>query len=243
MRTIIFFSTVIDMLSYYELLLEIKLNKDIHFSRSYEMLSKFFNRVMLPDNYLKTLHKKKGVKLYSFSGLYPAATNQIYKRNTLYKIRIRSFDPEFICAMQFSLSQMQDNNINIISIKFIKNQQQFITELVSINPVIFSIWEKQNYWQIGDNIDLLGKQLTNNLLHKYNTIFCNKLTTQDTIFHCLNITNNKTIYIPYKKGLLLGNKLKIQVKEDDISQTLATVALGAGIGEKNSIGMGFCYGH
>lgn len=31
---------------------------------------------------------------------------------------------------------------------------------------------------------------------------------------------------------MLGNKLKIQVKEDDISQTLATVALGAGIGEK-----------
>ncbi|APU86937.1 CRISPR associated Cas6 family protein (plasmid) [Clostridium botulinum] len=85
--------------------------------------------------------------------------------------------------------------------------------------------------------------MTNNLLHKHNTISCNKLTTQDTIFHCLSITNNKTIYIPYKKGLLLGNKLKIQVKEDDISQTLATVALGAGIGEKNSIGMGFCYGH
>ncbi|MHB7981118.1 CRISPR-associated endoribonuclease Cas6 [Clostridium sporogenes] len=243
MRTIIFFSIVIDMLSYYELLLEIKLNKDIHFSRSYEMLSNFFNRVMLPDNYLKTLHKKKGVKLYSFSGLYPAATNQIYKRSTPYEIRIRSFDAEFICAMQFSLSQIQDNNINITSIKFIKKQQQFITELVSINPAIFSIWEKLNYWQIGDNIDLLGKQLTKNLLHKHNVISCNKLTTSDTIFHCLNITNNKTIYIPYKRGLLLGNKFKIQVKEDDISQTLATVALGAGIGEKNSVGMGFCYGH
>lgn len=66
MRPIVFFSTVIGMLSYYELLLEIKLSKDIHFSKSYEILSKFFNRVMLTDNYLKTLHERKGVKLYSF---------------------------------------------------------------------------------------------------------------------------------------------------------------------------------
>ncbi|APU86907.1 putative cRISPR-associated protein Cas6 (plasmid) [Clostridium botulinum] len=81
---------------------------------------------MLTDNYLKTLHKKKEVKPYSFSGLYPAATNQIYKRNALYKIRIRSFDPEFICAMQFSLSQIQDNDINIISIKFIKTSNNLL---------------------------------------------------------------------------------------------------------------------
>lgn len=231
------------MLCYYELELEIKLSQNIDFSKSYEVLSKFFNKAMFTDNYLKTLHEKKGLKLYSFSGLYPAEKDKIYKTNTLYKIRMRSIDPEFICAMQFSLSQITDNNIKLISVKLIKKQQQFITELTTINPTVFTINKEGDYWQIGNNIDLLSQQLTNNLLHKYNTFFEHKITKLDPLFHCLSITNNKTIYIPYKKGLLLGNKFKIQVKEDDISQLLATIALGAGIGEKNSVGMGFCYGN
>ena len=37
-----------------------------------------------------------------------------------------------------------------------------------------------------------------------------------------------------------GNKFKIIPNEDEVSQKLAFVALGCGLGEKNSFGGGFC---
>lgn len=231
------------MISYYELELEIKLKRNVYFSKSHELLSKFFNKVMLLDEYLKKLHKDSGFKLYSFSGLYPAENDKIYKTNKLYKIRMRSLDAKFTCAMQFALSQITDRDINVISIKLIKKQQQFINEIVTITPAVFTINPKEGYWQIGNDIDLLEKRMTTNLEKKYNALFNTEIENSDIFLHCLNVTNMKTIYIPYKEGLLLSNKFRIQVKEDDISQKLATIALGAGLGEKNSIGMGFCYAH
>ncbi len=43
-----------------------------------------------------------------------------------------------------------------------------------------------------------------------------------------------------KEVRLFGNKFKIIPNEDEVSQKLAFVALGAGLGEKNSFGGGFC---
>jgi len=47
-------------------------------------------------------------------------------------------------------------------------------------------------------------------------------------------------FIQYKKIKLFGNKFKIIPKADEISQKLAFIALGAGLGEKGSFGGGFC---
>ena len=42
-----------------------------------------------------------------------------------------------------------------------------------------------------------------------------------------------------QKSRLFGNKFKIIPNEDEVSQKLAFIALGAGLGEKNSFGAGF----
>ena len=41
---------------------------------------------------------------------------------------------------------------------------------------------------------------------------------------------------------LLGNKLRIVPNSDDISQKLAFLSLAVGLGEKSSLGGGFCLG-
>ena len=41
---------------------------------------------------------------------------------------------------------------------------------------------------------------------------------------------------------LIGNKFKIVPKKDDLSQKLAFLSLGVGLGEKSSFGGGFCLG-
>jgi len=62
----------------------------------------------------------------------------------------------------------------------------------------------------------------------------------DNFIEFIQQTNFKPIKVVYKNTSLIGNKMIIGVKSDEISQKLAFTILGAGLLEKNSIGMGYC---
>ena len=71
--------------------------------------------------------------------------------------------------------------------------------------------------------------------------------TKDFI-HEIEIKNQKPQSIYFKKFKnskeqlirLIGNKFAIIPKSDDLSQKLAFLSLGVGLGEKSSLGGGFC---
>lgn len=52
----------------------------------------------------------------------------------------------------------------------------------------------------------------------------------------MELKNNKPIGSPYKGKTLLGDKISLDILEDDISQYMA---LGVGMGEMNARGFGF----
>ena len=48
-----------------------------------------------------------------------------------------------------------------------------------------------------------------------------------------------TISVNYKNIKLLGDKLQLNIADDKLSQKIAYMALGTGLGENNSRGLGF----
>jgi CRISPR-associated endoribonuclease Cas6 len=107
----------------------------------------------------------------------------------------------------------------------------------------------QLFWSLeksGDIIELQN-QLQENLLKKYEEFFGEKLEANQNFIQLLEVKNHKpqSIYFTttknelQKKVRLIGNKFRIVPNEDEISQKLAFLSLGVGLGEKSSYGGGF----
>ena len=94
------------------------------------------------------------------------------------------------------------------------------------------------------NILTLQKQLHDNLERKYQEFYGEALEAKQNFIQLLEIKNrvpqNIQITKDNKKIRFFGNKFRIVPHEDEISQKLAFLALGCGLGEKNSFGGGFC---
>lgn len=55
----------------------------------------------------------------------------------------------------------------------------------------------------------------------------------------MELKNIKPIGTQYKGKTLLGDKISLDILEDDISQYIVYMALGTGMGEMNARGFGF----
>jgi len=238
-------------LKFFELNIAVLLKSDIGFQDNFEVLSKFINSAMFLDSQLAELHKESGIKYYVFDGLYPIQKNGIYKKDNIYTFRLRSLDENFISKISKHLKSVDDKILDVKVIEKKIFRQVPIYEINNITPTILSFKNDSGrlyHWTFEKDGDIvkLCNALQNNLIKKYESFFKETLNPTQNFIQLLQIKNQKpqTIRITKngKKIRLFGNKFKIIINEDKISQKLAFVALGCGLGEKNSYGGGFCVG-
>ncbi len=235
-------------MKYFELTCTAYIKRDILFRDSFEKLSKYISFSMAQTNEFKELHNSNGFKFYTFNNFSPIEKSKIYKRGNSYTFLIRSFNENLIDQLIISLRE-NINNPNFQVIQAQKNSVKdfFISELYSITPVIVST-EKGFFWTMEKDGDImkLYKQLHSNLERKYISLYGKKPQVEDNFIQLLEIKNRVPQTIQnHKNGKsyrFFGNKFKIVPREDKLSQKLAFLALGCGLGEKNSFGGGFCIG-
>ena len=234
-------------MQYFELTCKAYLKRDLNFKDIFDVISKYISFSISKDGgILQNFHKSSSLKYYTFSGFYPIQKDKIYKKNQIYEFKIRSLDKDFITLLQNKLKENINNpNMAVVDIDFKKINSFFIKELYSITPVIVTISNKR-YWTFHESGDILSliKQLHNNLEKKYNSFFNEKISSNENFIEVIEIKNQVPQTIEFskngKKIKLFGNKFKIIPNTDEISQKLAFIALGAGLGEKGSFGGGFC---
>ena len=235
-------------MKYFELICTAYIKTDIGFKQSFETISKYLSFSMSKIEELKKLHTKQGFKYYSFGNFYPIEKERIYKKGNTYQFVLRWLDEKFIDALSGTLRQ-NINNSNFLVVDAHKRavKQFFIGELYSATPVIVSI-ENGLFWTMEKDGDImkLQKQLHNNLEKKYQSFYGESIESEQNFIQLLEVKNrvpqNIQIIKNGKAIRLFGNKFRIVLNEDEISQKLAFVAMGAGLGEKNSFGGGFLLG-
>lgn len=147
----------------------------------------------------------------------------------------------FVEKMKKLLPKTENPYIKILATEVKRYRQRHIAELYTRTPVIVTV--ENRYWTTEDDIIMLLERMHVNLLKKYKTYFGESIHPQQNFIEKVKILNKKPIAYRYKKTTLIGNKFKIAVHDDEISQKLAFIAMGAGLLEKNSsMGMGFCIG-
>ena len=239
----------------FELKCKAYLKTNIELKNSFDVLSKYLNYSIYQNEIYK--NKDTSIKNYCFGNFYPTENDKIYKQNNIYEFVIRSIDEEFITELEKALI-LNMNNSFLIVLSAIKKEidQFFIKELYSATPVIVSERKDDNgrqlYWSMDYNgdIEILQNQLQKNLEKKLKLFYPDDRDIMDNFIDKIEIKNQKPQSIYFKTVRnqkeklvrLIGNKFKIVPKKDDLSQKLAFLSLGVGLGEKSSFGGGFCLG-
>ncbi len=223
-------------MQYYNLKVVVMPKKDIKNEEAYEKISKLIANAMLKDEYLKQTHEKNEYKNYVFCNLYPVQKSGIYTTGSMYTFDIRFINLSIAMKMKQFLSLIQNEDFKIIMSNLETNSQRKITKLITLTPAVITT-DKGDY-KIDNNMQFVKTRILVNTQKKYNQIYNEKVDVD--FINEIKQTNQKPIKIPYKNIYMLGNKFEITVKEDEMSQNLAYLALSVGLLEKNSIGLGFC---
>ena len=231
------------------------LKTNIELKSSFNILSKYLNYSIYQNEIYK--NKDTSIKNYCFGNFYPTESDKIYKKNNVYEFVIRSIDEEFIDELEKAII-LNMNNSFLIVLSAVKKEidQFFIRELYSATTVIVSQKKddtgRQLYWSLDYNgdMEILQNQLQKNLEKKLKLFYPDDMDVSNNFIDEIEIKNIKPQSIYFKTirnqkeklVRLIGNKFKIVPKKDDLSQKLAFLSLGVGLGEKSSFGGGFCLG-
>jgi CRISPR-associated endoribonuclease Cas6 len=224
----------------YELSISVYLNKNINQNDMYEKIAEFMNYSMNKSKLLSVLHKGKDLKHYSLSGLYPIETDRIYKADETYNFLIRSYKKDIINEFEYSLKSLSNEIFNVIMIikkEYDKSNVQYVDTLTpTMMTKDFRCWSHNK-----DTKEEFLHAIFNNLCHKYNTLQgIRQEFNMEDIIENFEIKSKCAIITNYKGIKLLGYKLRVYFKNNNIAQEFANLSIAEGLGEKNSsCGQGF----
>lgn len=220
---------------FYEMIVAVLLPVDLEASKSYAFLSRVISSAMLHDQQLKDLHEQRKIKGYNFCNLYPLEKDKVYKQGRAYVFHIRAFDQSFLLKLKHILPHIK---MGVISAEIRTIAYHPLSRLKSLTPVIATVNNRS--WTKEDGLKLLMERAHINALKKYRAWVGEMDEPTENFIAGIQLLNEKPIKIPYKSNSFLGSKVILDVKSDSVSQQLAFAAIGAGLLEKNSIGMGYC---
>lgn len=224
-----------------EISLKIRLKEDITYRNLPLKLSQGINKCFLIDKKSMILHKKNRCKNYSYSLLTPIEKDY-YKADKFYDLTIRFLSLELANSFYEGVKTI-DNTIFTLVVakkKEIKSTDNIIKTLETINPTI--ITDNNRYV---DSAHLKKKlvidRIVSNTNHKMNDFYGkNNITKYNFIEDVEPMSFQSSVFNYKKNGVLIGNKLRVKVKQDEKSQELAFIAYVSGLLEKNSLSFGFC---
>lgn len=207
--------------------------KNVATHTNYLLDSTFSNN----EQYLN-FHESRGYKFYVTDYPYPIEPDGIYKKGKDYTLRIRTVKPELLEFFVKNLYQHRSEELLCTGgeIKLISSKRM-ISKLYSVTPII--IKNDFGYWKPEMSLPEYEKRLVVNLIKKYQEFTGEKIEEEVHLYDSISFVNKIPVKVPYKNIHLLGDKIDLEIANNEIAQKLAYFALGVGIGENNSRSSGF----
>lgn len=222
----------------YELKVKVYLNKDIDKKNMFEKINETIDLTLSRDPYYLEFHNKNCFKLYCNNGFYPIEEDGIYKEDNIYTFQIRSIDYDLVKYLSSNINNTTTEYINILKVDIKLISKKHIDKIYSITPTIIKN-DIIGYWKGNISLDEFENRIKINLIKKYNQFTGEKIEEDFEFYTRLEFKNKKPIAVNYKNIKLLGDKIQLNIADDEVSQTIAYMSLGTGLGENNSRSMGF----
>lgn len=224
----------------YEIRTKVYLLEDISLKYLSNVLSNFVDSALCKTDSLISFHENRQYKYYCVGNLFPLERDSIYKKGESYMFSMRTADMSLANYLTEQLAVHRNNQMQGLESTCRSVRQKPIDSIATLTPVV--IKSEAGYWCSYMTIDDYENRLCQNVIKMYQD-FTGKQLDVDADFRFytnLKFLNKKPIVNPYKNVRLLGDKLQLQIAGDNISQKLAYLLLGTGLGENACRGMGFC---
>lgn len=221
----------------YQIRIKIYMLKDVPINYIQSKTAAFIDKGFANDEYLLKLHEENCYKGYCFDLPYPTEVEGTYKKGRIYTITVRTVDARLagyfneVCVNNFT-DEMKGlvSEISILPKKTIQT-------LYSLTPVILK--NDNGYWRRNMRLEDFESRLKINLIKKWNGLHDQKLDENFQLYTLLEFLNKGPVIVHYKDIKLLGDKIRLQIADNQTAQELAYMALGTGMYEMNARGAGF----
>lgn len=221
----------------YEIKLKVYLLKDININHIQNQICKIIDKCLARDDKWLEFHKKNEFKNYCFDSMYPLAEDKVYKQGNIYTLTIRTINKDLANYFNINLANEYNDSIKGLTTEIRIIPKKTIEKIYSLTPAIMK--DSNGYWKQNLSLKDFERRLKENLIKKYNIINNTKIDEDFDLYTTLEFKNKKPCSINYKNIKLLGDKISMNISDEDISQDVAYMALGTGILELNSRGGGF----
>ena len=220
----------------YEIKLKLVLLNDIKLNDGQIEICNIIDSFLAKDEKWLEFHKDNKFKNYCFNSFYPLEEDKIYKKDKVYSLIIRTIDKDLAEYFNENLHNSNNDMIRCLTSNIRIIPKKHIEKIYSITPIV--IKTDNGYWKDILSLKEFEERIKINLIKKYNEINNTKINEDFDFYTNLEFKNKKPCSINYKNVKLLGDKISLNISDDKISQKLAYMALGTGIGEMNSRGLG-----
>ena len=221
----------------YEIKIKLFLLKDIELTEAQSRIASFIDSSFGKTEKLIEFHERNSFKNYCFDLLYPVEKDKVYKKGQIYTLRIRTINKFLADFFSNKLVNCYDSNFKALVSEIRIIPKKPIEKLYSITPIVLK--NETGYWRDSISFEDFERRIKENLIKKYNTALDTKIDENFDLYTGIEFINHKPISVKYKNIKLLGDKISINVGDDSRAQDLAYAALGCGLSEMNSRGLGF----
>ena len=221
----------------YSIRLKIFFLCDVPLNKIQTKITYFLDKGFADDAMLLERHEENTFKSYVFDFPYSSEPDKIYRKGKIYTLTVRTIDP--IMARYFSevCVNTYTNEIKGLIAEVRILPKKFIQTLYTLTPAILK--DEKGYWRKHMSLSEFEERLKVNLIKKWNHFTGEKLSEDFQFYTMLEFLNQGPIVMEYKNVKLLGDKVRLQIADNDSAQKLAYMSLGTGLLEMNSRGAGF----
>lgn len=220
----------------YNLDIKVYLLNDIYVNKMQETISSVIDLAFSYTQRYIDFHNSIGYKFYCFNGLYPLEQDEIYKEDNIYTFQLRTIDIELAKYLMNKIKDIVTKDIKVLKCDLKIIPKKHIDKIFSVTPIL--IKSDKGYWKEHMSLKEFEERIKINLIKKYNKFTGEKIDENFELYKSIEFKNRKPIAVDYKDIKLLGDKIQLTIADDEMSQKIAYMALGTGLGENNARGSG-----
>lgn len=221
----------------YQIRIKLYLLKDINLSQVQTKLTAFIDKGFADSKELLQMHEENKYKYYCYDLPYPAEKDKVYQKGKIYTVTIRTIDVKLAKYFHEVCVNTYTDELKGLTSEIRIIPKKMIETVYTLTPAILK--DDKGYWRNHMRLQEFENQLKVNLIKKWNDFEGDKLSEDFQLYTLLEFLNKDPIPMEYKSIKLLGDKLRLQIADNENAQKLAYMALGTGILGMNSRGAGY----
>lgn len=224
----------------YEITIRVYIMRDIPIPLIYEELTKYIDGYLGQNEYFSEFHKLRSIKGYNFDlPIKIEKGMKAYKKDQIYQFRIRTVDKELLSYLLDGIADYKTDAIKGLTRTVKQIPHRPIASVWTLTPVILKNADGKGYWRDCMSFEEFEQELTSSLICQYEKYTGEKIEENLHLYIQIELKSKCAIGVPYKGITLLGDKLSMQISDDENAQKVIYFALANGMGTMGARGQGF----